>query len=261
VHAMRHCSTIFVLALASASYAGAQDAAGSSTWADSARREIEVANAQGDRARLAGAVATLDRALTVVPNDPLLLYYKGYALYRESGVLTGMGKEKEARAELEEADRLLERSNKVKPTADAHALRSAVIGQMIGVSGNPLAGMRLGPRANAEMERAEELGPKNPRVWLLKGLSAIFTPGMFGGGLDKAELNLNKAIELYATDRPTSPEPSWGHADAYVWLGQVRERQKKPDEARAAYQRALEIEPDYAWVKRVLLPGLDRASR
>ena len=241
--------------------AAAQQAPGSAKWADSARLEIEAANTAGDGARLANAVAMLDRALTVVPNDPLLLYYKGYALYRESSTLTGRGRNKEAKAELEEADRVLERSAKAQPTADTHALRAAVIGQLIGVSGNPLAGMRLGPKSSSEMERAEELGPNNPRVWLLKGLSAIFTPGMFGGGLDKAERYLEKSIELYATAAPAAPAPSWGHADAFIWLGQVRERQKKFDEARAAYVRALEIQPDYRWVSGTLIPDLDRAKR
>jgi Flp pilus assembly protein TadD len=104
------------------------------------------------------------------------------------------------------------------------------------------------------MDRAVSLGPNNPRVWLLKGISSFHAPRMFGGGTDKAGRELEKAIQLFATDKPAPPAPAWGLADAYIWLGQVLEKQEKPDSARALYQKALQVEPEYGWVKFVLLP-------
>src|SRR5262245_60907373 len=83
---------------------GAQNLTGTSKWAASARREIEAATPRGDFERLANVNAMLDRVLTVMPNDPLLLYYKGYALYRVSAGYLGQNKGKEARQVLEEAD-------------------------------------------------------------------------------------------------------------------------------------------------------------
>ena len=117
---------------------------------------------------------------------------------------------------------------------------------MIGSSGNPLSGMTLGPKSSGLVDRAMELDPKNPRVWLIRGMSAMFTPKMFGGGTDKAERDLRKAIELFDAERPVAPAPSWGRADAYVWLGQALQKDEKHDEARAAYQKALAIQPGYA---------------
>ena len=259
---MKSYMFVAIVALSSAlvTSAHAQQLTGTAKWADSASREIEAANAAGDLNRLTGAAAMIDRVLTVTPNDPLLHYYRAFALYRSATLYTGLKKNDEAKRVLEEADRLLEQTTAKSPTADALALRSSVIGLMIGLSGNPLSGMTLGPKSSGLLDRAKELEPKNPRVWLISGMSAMFTPKMFGGGTDKAEADLRKAIGLFDTDRPVAPAPSWGRADAYVWLGQTLQKEEKTADAKAAYEKALEIQPNYQWVRRILLPSVSGAK-
>jgi len=234
---------------------------GTAKWADSASREIEAANAVGDLDRLTNAAAMIDRVLTVTPNDPLLLYYRSLALYRTASIYTGQKKRDEAKRALEEADLLLEQAISKSPTADALALRSGVIGLMIGSSGNPMSGMTLGPKAAGLLDRAKEIEPRNPRVWLVSGMSAMFTPKMFGGGTDKAEQEFRKALTHFDTEQPVAPAPSWGRADAYIWLGQALHKHGKMDEARAAYQKALELQPKNSWVQNVLLPSLDSSKK
>lgn len=238
----------------------AQALTGRDRWADTARLEIEAAYTSGDVERVRGARALVERALAAFPNDPLLQHYYAYALHREVNLLMGRrrAQEKEYRPLLEQADSVLERSAATLPLAETHALRSSVLGQLIN---NPLRGMTLGPRSSSAMDRALELGPRNPRVWLLRGVGAMFTPRMFGGGADRAEEYLRKAIALFPSDRPAPPLPAWGHAEAYVWLGQALHRQQRITDARAAYDRALELQPQNEWVRRVLLPALDRTDR
>ena len=247
---MRRYIPLVVLSLVAMvpSLGRSQQLTGTAKWADSASREIDAANAAGDLNRLATAAAMLDRVLTVTPNDPLLLYYRSLALWRSATLYTGQKKNDEAKRALDEADLLLEQATAKAPTADALALRSSAIGMMIGLSGNPLSGMTLGPKSSGMLDRAKELEPKNPRVWLISGMSAMFTPKMFGGGTDKAEQDLRKAVTLFETDRPTVPAPSWGRADAYIWLGQALQKEEKPADAKAAYQKALEIQPGNKWV-------------
>jgi tetratricopeptide (TPR) repeat protein len=72
---------------------------------------------------------------------------------------------------------------------------------------------------------------------------------------------LRKAIALFEADHPVSPNPSWGRADAYIWLGQALQKEEKSADAKAAYQKALEIQPGNQWVQRVLLPSLDKPSK
>jgi tetratricopeptide (TPR) repeat protein len=238
--------------------ARSQQLTGTAKWADSASREIEAANEAGDLNRLTSAAAMIDRVLIAMPNDPLLLYYRSLALYRSATLYTGLKKNEEAKRVLDEADLLLEQATARAPTADALALRSSVIGLMIGLSGNPLSGMTLGPKSSELLDRAKEIEPKNPRVWLISGISAMFTPKTFGGGAERAERDLRKAIALFETDRPVAP---WGRADAWIWLGQALQKEEKIDDARAAYQKALEIQPGNQWVQRVLLPSLSGTAK
>lgn len=230
-------------------------------WADSANKLIDAGIASGQPAGLDQAIALIERVLTITPNDGLMLHLKGYALYRKANPMMDDDKKKaEVKALLEEADDAFERSAKTLAWPETHALRASVTGQMIAV-GNPMSGMWLGPRADGQMEKALELGPNNPRVWMLKGVGTMFKPKMFGGGADKAEKELLKAIELFANDQPVAPAPKWGRAEVYAWLGQAYVAQDKLAEARTAYQKVLELDPGNGWVTHVLLPALEKKSR
>ena len=222
---------------------------------DSARVLIAKAYPVGDVEALHLAQALLDRALTVAPNDPWLLHYQGFAIYREASLR--MGRDRDGVGPLlERADSVLDRASRVASLAETFALRSSVLGMMIG--SNPIKGMTLGPHSGDQMERALAAGPNNPRVWLVRGIGAINTPAMFGGGLEKAEEYLKKSIALFTTDRPAAPAPGWGAYEAHIWLGQVYARQDRKDEARAEYQKALALEPNDMWTRMSLIPALDK---
>lgn len=239
----------------------AQSAPGVSRWVDSIGVLLDSAMRSGDATHAAQAAALAERVLTVIPNDPVILHYRGYALYRQATLLIERGPEAEIRRILEEANTALEASANSLQWPETYALRSSVYGQLIGLSPGPITAMRYGPRADREMDRAVELGPRNPRVWLLRGIGLIFKPGLFGGGADKAERDIRKALELFPTDTAPTPRPAWGYAEAWAWLGQALARQNRRDEARAAYHKALEIQPEFGWVTHVLLPALDKPSR
>jgi tetratricopeptide (TPR) repeat protein len=226
---------------------------GAAKWADSAARLIDRASITGDVAGLQSARTLLDRALVAFPNDPLLLHYQGYELYREANTLQGMRRGAEAAPLIQKARTALEKSIAGKSIPESHALLSSVLGEMIGT--DPSLGMTLGPQSGQEMQAAIAAGPFNPRVWMLRGISSLYTPAEYGGSVSNAESELNKAVALFASERPVSPEPSWGNAEAYAWLGQVLQKENKTADAVAAYNKALALEPGYMWVKMVLLPS------
>lgn len=204
----------------------------------------------------------LDSEIETDSANGTALHYKGYALFRKSSALSQDRKQKtQFKAVLQEADRVLERASQHNRWPETAALRSAVVGQLISVSGL-LSIPRLGPRSNNLMEEAVEQGQSNPRVWLLKGMTAIHKPKAFGGGLSNAESDLRKSIELFEAAEPaTAPKPHWGHAEAWAWLGLVQMEQKKLDEARVSFEKALELDPDLIWVTRDLFPQLADKAR
>ncbi|MGH7554781.1 MAG: tetratricopeptide repeat protein [Longimicrobiales bacterium] len=248
-------SILVLLALGTATTAEAQTLTGAARWADSARRAIEPAYLAGDTTALAEVRVLLERALTTYPNDALLLHYQGYVDYRDLSLRMGRWRQDVGQL-LDEAERSLEASSEAKAMPETFALLSSVIGQKIG--SNPLRGMTLGPRSSRLMERALEAGPNNPRVWLLRGIGAKFTPKMFGGGAERAEEYLERAAALFENDAPPPPLPAWGKGEVWAWLGQVYAEDGRGQEARTAYMKALQLEPDNGWVRDVLLPGLDR---
>ncbi|MEP7382930.1 MAG: tetratricopeptide repeat protein [Gemmatimonadota bacterium] len=238
---------------------------GESAYGESMRELIDRALRTNGTSEYDRVLAYLDSALVRSPNDPVLQHYRGFALYRKASVLVAThgtkGEQGRAtKAIFEQADRALERATHGLDWPETLALRSAVTGQLIGF-GNIVSAMRLGPRASGELDEALALGPTNPRVWMLRGVGDIYRPRLFGGGLDKAEASLRRALELFATDAPVPPAPWWGHTETYGWLGQVLAKEGKRDEARAAYERALSLQPGNAWVADFLLPALEKTAR
>ena len=240
-------------AAAVASVAAQQPAlTGAARWADTVRISIERANLRGTVADLAAAGALADRALTAFPDDGLLLHYRAYALYRQAQ--QSQPESDETTAMTKRAIELLERSHAVRPMAETQALLSASLGTL--AASGMVAGMRYGPASSAARESAAELGPNNPRVLLLAAISYWFTPKMWGGGEDKGYATMQRAIAAFAADRPARPFPAWGAAEAQAWLGQMEVKRGNIAAARAAWTKALELEPGYAWVSRVLLPSI-----
>jgi len=230
---------------------------GAARWADTVQRTLDAAVMRGDVDAVRAAKALADRALLAFPDDGLLLHYQGTAIWREAQLRNARGDEDEAKLLFERSIAVLQRSAAARPLAETQSIISSSYGSLAG--GGAIAGMRNGPRANDAEDRARELGPQNPRVLLLAAISAWYKPAAFGGGKDKARAALTQALAAFERERVEAPLPSWGHAEAYAWLGQFEAASNNRDAARRAYQRALELAPEYTWVSRALLPALDRA--
>lgn len=234
-------------------------AEGTAALLDSLRPGIERAVVRAEWSALDTAIARLRTAVAAAPRDAALHYELGYALHRRASALIVEERRKQARPLLEESERALARAGELGGGGSALALRGAVTGQMAGVGGL-LTAMRDGPRAFRQLDEAIRLAPGDPRVALLNGITRLNAPRAFGGGPSKAEPELRRAIALFADDRPDSPAPSWGHADAWIWLGIALEQQDRREDARAALDEALAIAPGHAWVTRVLRPRLEESA-
>ena len=242
----------FIGLTSSASAAHGQSQAIRDKWADSARVLIEASVRTGKTQGLDEARTILARAMTAFPEDPLLLHYDGYALYRKATMALASSPTKSTRPTLDKSREQLDKSAKKLRLPETFALQSAVIGRIIAESRNPVTAMTLGKKSGDAINRAVELGPRNPRVWLLRGIGTMFTPTMFGGGLDKAAGHLQKAVSYFESDSPRKPLPAWGRGEAFIWLGQVYANQGKADAARAAFESAVEVEPDNEWAQALL---------
>jgi tetratricopeptide (TPR) repeat protein len=218
-----------------------------------AKTLIRKATDAGSVDSLKQARALAERATNGDENRALAHYYIGLADFR---MINQIPEDDEERREqvIEDAIGHLKRTTDIDPEmADAWALLSGCYGRMMEM--NPMQGMSLGPKANDAMKKAKEFGPDNPRVWIIDGTSDFYTPSMFGGDKERALEKFEKAARLAEQESIDDPlMPGWGHAEAYAWIGIAHMDAERYDQARAAFEKALDLNPDYGWVKEVLLP-------
>ncbi|RUO23860.1 hypothetical protein CWE09_11955 [Aliidiomarina minuta] len=175
-------------------------------------------------------------------------YALAYANYRLAVVSSIMGQQEQAKQALKQAAVLLQEQLQEQPDAERHALLAAVYGMQIGVeSSSDLA--TLGKKVERHLTQAEELAADNPRVKLVQGMSAFYTPPAFGGDAKKAKRHMQEAVRLF--EQPCS-NICWGHAEAYTWLGMFQLQEGNTDAARQHWQQALQVNPDYGWAQYML---------
>jgi Tfp pilus assembly protein PilF len=113
--------------------------------------------------------------------------------------------------------------------ADAHALLAELYGKKIGYGGW-FTGMRIGPKAEAETQKALESDPNDPRIYIVIGRRQLYSPRMFGGDIEKAIESFRKA---------TIVDP---HCDeGFVWLAIAYSKKGDTSAAKTAVDEALRL--------------------
>lgn len=226
---------------------------------DSVRAAIELAVVGSDWAAIDRAAVALRSATQSAAGrtDAWLHYDFAYALHRRASGLIVEDRARDARAMLEEAVAAAGRARTLGGGAAAQALEGAVTGQLAGAAGG-LAMMRHGRASLRLLDEAVVAAPDDPRVAMLNGITRTNAPAFAGGGAARGEAELRRALALYANDRNTSPQPTWGRADAHIWLAIALEKQDKLAEAREQLRLALTLAPGHRWVTESLQPALAR---
>lgn len=127
----------------------------------------------------------------------------------------------------------------LKDTAENHRLLGTLCGQAI--SANFPKGIKYGRCAQDEVNKAVQMDPKSAVNYLARGVGNYYLPQGFGGGIDLAIKDFQKAIEL-------DPQS----AEAHLWLGLALRKENRNAEARKALQKALELNPARVWAKQQL---------
>ncbi len=211
-----------------------------------------------DRASFLAAKNLLEPLTKVDRLAPLARYYLGYADYQLGVVIERMDKDR-AVVYLDSAIMHLEiATTQDERFAEAYALLASCYG--IKISFAPLKGITLGLKSGSLINKAKSLTPENPRVAFLDAIGTYNTPALFGGGKEKGLNRMKEAAVLFDrwVDRD-SLQPSWGHEEVYSWIGRAHLERKEPMLAKKAFEKSLEINPRYGWVKNVLMPKLEKS--
>lgn len=222
-----------------------------------ARIKINLAYQNNDQKEMLEARAIFERLLSIENDRWLTNYFIAYCDYRLYNLELNNDNKKAAKFYIKDGmEKLTECLDEMPDFGEAHALMSSYYGGKISLL--PISGMWNGVKSQEYMGNAIKYSSDSPRVFLLDGIGKIFTPEKYGGGFVKAELSLNKAIELFESEAGKNVIPSWGHAEVYIWLGIIESKKGDKMKAKEYYQKSLEIEPENGWVKHVLLPELHK---
>ena len=179
-------------------------------------------------------------------------YDKAYANYRLAIGANILGQPTLASAALNKAQNKLEGLNQGSANAENLALLASVYSMQIGLDTSK--GAIYGPKVWASLNQAQTLEPNNPRVLLIKAISAFNTPVQYGGSMENAISLSSKAIDLFANP---CDNICWGHAEAYTWRGLAKQSSGDRQGAIDDWHAAVNVQTDYAWAHFLLKQDKD----
>jgi tetratricopeptide (TPR) repeat protein len=194
-----------------------------------------------DRAGLENAAAALHADAAKSPNDANRWYQAAIAYSYGAEVAYELhdkgASERAAVAGVGDAEKAVALNGKV---ADYYRVLGTLCGQVI--PANPLMGaLAYGKRAKEALDQALAMDPKSATVHVAHGVGFYYLPTNFGGGPDNAMKDYREAISL----DPKS-------AEAYLWMGVAFAKQHQYPQARDAFTKSLQLDPDRLWTKQEL---------
>jgi tetratricopeptide (TPR) repeat protein len=193
-----------------------------------------------DRPALERSVAELSTAAAKASGDADAQYRLALA----SSYLAEIALELRDKAAAERAAKTgisaAERAVALKPeNAEYFRVLGTLYGQVI--PANVLLGISYGKKAEDAIAKAIALDGMSAQAYLARGIGNYYKPEMFGGGPEPAMQDLRYAIEL----NPKS-------AEAYLWLGLALRKTHHNAEAREAFTKSLELNPERVWSRQQL---------
>ena len=202
--------------------------------------DLEKARDAQDRAALDRFVAQYTSAASKQSGDAQAQYLVALASSYAAEVATELGDKNKARAAAEAGIAAAQRAVSAKgSSAEYHRILGTLCGQVI--PANVLAGLKWGACARDEVNKAVELDPKAAMNYVSRGVGNYYLPPAFGGSVDSAIRDFQRAIEL----NPKLPE-------AHQWLGIALRKAGRNVEARKALERAVALNPARTWTAQQL---------
>ena len=200
---------------------------------------LEVARDKQDRPVLTDLAAQASAAAAKAPNDPEVQYRAALANSYLAEVALELRDRKAGRQFAEQGIKFAEKTVALKPeNAEYHRLLGTLYSQAVT---DIMSGLTYGPKAKDAINKAVEKAPKVSMMYVARGVGNYYVPAQLGGGAKLSIPDFQKAIEL---------DPR--NAEAYLWLGLSLRKENRDAEARQAFVKSLELNPNRVWAKQQL---------
>ena len=193
-----------------------------------------------DRAALETIAGESEHASEAKPNDAAAQYNSAYSHSLLAQLAIELGDKQLGRRAAETGIKNAQRAVALKPNnSEFHRILGTLCGQII--PANVMAGLKYGKCAMEEVGKAIEIDKSSSNNWLSRGVGNYYLPAAFGGGVNLAVQDFEKAVEL----DPKS-------AEAHLWLGIALRKSGRNADARKAFAKSLELNPNRRWTKTQL---------
>ena len=200
---------------------------------------LEVARDKQDRAALTELATQASAAAAKTPNDAEAQYRAALANSYLAEVAIELRDRKAGRQIAEQGMKFAEKAVALKPAnAEYYRLLGTLYGQAVT---DIMSGLNYGPKAKDAINKAVEKAPKSSMMYVARGVGNYYVPAQLGGGAKLSIPDFQKAIEL---------DPA--NAEAYLWLGLSLRKENRDAEARQAFTKSLELNPNRIWAKQQL---------
>jgi len=206
-----------------------------------------------DQSEMFKARGMFERALASDEENYLAHYYLAYTDYNLAVYFMQKKGTEQFQKFSDSSEKILqELINEKGSDAEAVSLLGALCG--IQVAMNPGLGASLGSKNISLTSQAFGISPDNPRVLLQKGISKFNSPEFVGGSKEEALKYFTQSVEVFEKQIGNETDIDWGYLDALGWLGIAHSSTGDFESAITVYKKALDVEPDFAWIKYELLP-------
>jgi tetratricopeptide (TPR) repeat protein len=200
---------------------------------------LETARDQQDRAALQKMIDESAAAAAKAPNDAGAQYRVALGCSYLAAVAIEQRDRKLGRQAAEQGIKPAEKAVQLKPdNAEYYRVLATLYGQAIT---DILSGLSYGPKAKQAINAAVEKAPNSAAVYVARGVGHYYLPAQVGGGTALAIADFRRAIAL---------DPN--NADAWLWLGLGLRKENQDAEARKAFSRSLQLNPNRVWAKQQL---------
>jgi len=148
-------------------------------------------------------------------------------------------------------DRILDNSPQ---NATANAFKGSFIAFKIAL--NKYKAITLGPESMKYIDKSFALNPYNIQAITDKAYAYYHAPRIFGGDKHEAIKLLLKSISIM--EQTNHSENNWLYLNVLVSTAKAYEATNQPLNAKSIYEKALQREPRFLWVKNHLYPNLLR---
>jgi hypothetical protein len=152
-----------------------------------------------------------------------------YAAYAKVGLTYNEQEAAKKDAYLDEAQTFIDDAVALlgKDNDETHVVKAMIANARIGVDPKN-RWQKYGKVFDENLDKAKELNPENPRIYLLRGISKFYTPKMFGGGKKAALPYFEKSETIFAAHPETDiVKPYWGRETTAYFINMTKVEEKE----------------------------------